>query len=397
MSRKRIWGAALFSLALGVALLIAYLATRAPREEPAMRATRVTGGDAPRAITIPLTDETRIGVTWAVADTAPIREAVRAVGQIVAAEPQIATIASKVDGWVDHLDVNFTGQRVSRGDPLLAVYSPMLVSAQEDLLLAKRLGTDVAAGTPDAAAGASSLLDASRRRLAYWDVPDSDIKQVEETGKISKTITLRSPVSGVVIEKNVLAGQNIMAGQALYRVADLRSVWLEGEVFEQDLRAVRVGQRVEATFQALPGVVREGRITYLYPTLDPEARTAKVRAEFANPDLALKPGMDATIRFTSEGSRRVVSVPRTAVLSTGDRNLAFVKRPNGKLEPHELVLGMADEQRVQVLRGLVQGDTVVASATFLVDAESNLGAVMGGMGNMPGMDMTKPVGPSPRK
>lgn len=397
MTRRRLVGSVLFGLALIAAVVTSYLATRPPRKASPMAPAGTSDADQPRTVTIPVRDESRIGVTYAIATMEPVHKDVRAVGQVVAAEPLVATVAPKVDGWIDHLYVNFTGQHVSRGEPLLSVYSPMLVSAQEELLLAKRLGAQVAGGTPDATAGALALLDASRRRLAYWDIPDADIHRLEETGEVTKTMTLRSPVSGIVIDKNVLAGQNIMAGQALYRVADLTTVWLEGEVFEQDLPAVHLDQVVEATFQALPGVVRRGRISYIYPTLDPEARTGKVRAEFANRDLALKPGMDATIRFAATSVAGLVSVPRTAVLSTGDQSMVFIKRPGGKLEPHLVTLGLADDQRVQVLRGIAAGDTVIASATFLVDAESNLGAVMGGMGNMPGMDITKPVDASPRK
>jgi Cu(I)/Ag(I) efflux system membrane fusion protein len=194
-----------------------------------------------------------------------------------------------------------------------------------------------------------------------------------------------------VVEKNVVAGQNVMAGQMLYRVADLGEVWLEGEVFEQDLATVRVGAEATAELQSLPGVRRRGRVAYVSPTLDPETRTAKVRVALANADLALKPGMVATIHFNTPGAAGIASVPRSAVLSTGERSMVFVRLPGGRLEPHEVTLGAANDLRVQILRGLALGDTVVASATFLVDAESNLGTALGGMGDMPGMDMAKPV------
>jgi len=177
----------------------------------------------------------------------------------------------------------------------------------------------------------------------------------------------------------------------LYKVADLSVVWLEGEVFERDLPLVQLGAMVTADFEALPGAHRSGRISYIFPTVNPETRTVRVRVVLSNPGLALKPGMYATIRITGTSPQSVLSVPRSAVLSTGERSLVFVKRRDGMLEPHPVVLGIANDTQVQILSGLAAGDTVVASATFLVDAESNLGSVLGGMGNMPGMDITKPV------
>ena len=201
-------------------------------------------------------------------------------------------------------------------------------------------------------------------------------------------------MSGVVLEKNVRAGQRIMAGDALYKVADLSVVWVEGEVFERDLASVHVGQQVQAEFQALPGATRSGRISYIYPTISPDTRTARVRVEMTNRDLALKPGMYATIRINGEHGDVVLNVPRSAVLSTGKRDVVFVRRADGMLEAREVQIGVANDARVQILRGLSAGETVVASATFLVDAESNLGSLLGGMGNMPGMDIAPPAAPA---
>jgi len=222
-------------------------------------------------------------------------------------------------------------------------------------------------------------------------VPEDEIRRVETTGSLHRTVTLRSPYAGVVVEKPVLAGQRIMPGDVAYKIADLSRVWLEGEVFERDLPAVRLGLTVSADFTALPGVVREGRVTYVYPTVNPDTRTARIRVELRNPGLALKPGMYATIRFAAP-TDSVLSVPRSAVLATGERNLVFVRGADGRFVPHLVTLGAATDARVEILRGLDPGDTVVASGTFLVDAESNLGTLMGGMGNMPGMDVTAPAG-----
>jgi membrane fusion protein, copper/silver efflux system len=197
-------------------------------------------------------------------------------------------------------------------------------------------------------------------------------------------------VSGFVVQKNVLQGQRVMAGDALYRLADLRSVWVEGDVFERDLSAVRLAQVVTAELDALPGRTRRGRITYIQPTLDPDTRTSRVRVELANHDLELKPGMYATLRWPGRGAASVLTVPRSAVIATGARTLVFLKRGDGMLEPRLVTVGSATADRIEILSGLSPGDTVVASATFLLDAESNLGALFGGMGNMPGMDMTTP-------
>jgi Cu(I)/Ag(I) efflux system membrane fusion protein len=181
-----------------------------------------------------------------------------------------------------------------------------------------------------------------------------------------------------------------MAGEVVYKIADLSRVWLEGEVFERDLPAVRLGLPVTAEFIALPGVIREGRVTYVYPTVNPDTRTARIRVELPNPEAALKPGMYATIRFSGR-TDSVLSVPRSAVLATGERNLVFVRSGAERFVPHVVTLGAATDDRVAILDGLSLSDTVVASGTFLMDAESNLGSLMGGMGNMPGMDVAAPA------
>lgn len=332
----------------------------------------------------------RIGVTYTTVTMGSLARDVRTVGQVTFDETRLKVISPKIDGWVERLHVDFTGPAIRAGDALLTIYSPMLVTAQEELLLAKRLSSEVASGTPDAVRGADELLHSARRRLAYWDIPEREIERLERTGEVQRALTLRAPVSGVVVEKAVLAGQRVMAGDALYRVADLGVVWVEGEVFEQDIASVRIGLPVVAEFEAYPGRQWSGRIAYLYPTLNPETRTARVRVELANPGLQLKPGMYATFRFEGAAREGVVSVPRSAVLTTGERSLVFVRRQDGKLEPREVRLGVAAGDRVEVRSGLAAGESVVASATFLVDAESNLGTALGGMGDMPGMDMTAP-------
>ena len=335
----------------------------------------------------------RIGVTFAPVVLGPLSREIRTVAQVTYDETRVKSISPKIDGWVEQLYVNYTGQAIAAGQALLTVYSPMLVSAQEELLLASKLSRSLSGASSDARGGATDLEAAARRRLQYWDISSAEIERIERTGQVRKNLTLRSPVSGVVIEKKVLGGQRIMSGEELYKIADLSVVWVEGEVFERDLPAIRIGAAVSAELDALPGEQRRGRITYLYPTLNAETRTARIRVALENPGLRLKPGMYATIRIEGAGAN-AVSVPRSAVLSTGERNLVFVRRSDGMLEPRPVTIGESTEDRTRILGGVNVGDTVVASATFLVDAESNLASSLGGMGDMPGMDIAKPA---PRK
>lgn len=395
----RAWG---YIAVLAITLGAVYFATRGKNAPASISTRRDHSASGPSAgtaqpVTLPPLEAQRIGVTYAVATVGPLGKEVRTVGQVTFDETRVQTISAKIDGWVDHLFVNATGQAVARGQPLLTIYSPMLVTAQEELLLAKRLQADVAGASGDTRRGADDLLTSARRRLAYWDISESEIRDIERTGQVRKTLSLRSPAGGYVLDKNVLAGQKIMAGDALYKVADLSTVWVEGEVFEQDLAAVHVGQAVNAEFDGLPGEHRMGRISNVYPTLNPETRTVRVRVVLPNGDLRLKPGMYATIRIATTERANVLTVPRSAVLSTGERSIVFVREANGQLSPREVALGASSDDRTEVMRGLTAGETVVASATFLVDAESNLGKALGGMGNMPGMDVTTPAKPLPAK
>lgn len=393
MTRNVLRGSA-YVLVIVAAILVVYVATRGAGPPTVMAAGHnhgdVASGDSAQPVRLTPDQARRIGVTYAPAMLGTLDREVRTVGQITYDETRLRTIAAKVDGFVEHLWVNSTGQRVLAGDPLFSIYSPMLVSAEEELLLAKRLQRDVSGGSRDAQQNAADLLSSARRRLAYWDIPDADIAAIERTGTMQRTLTLRSSASGYVLEKNIVAGQEIRAGDPLYRVADLRTVWVEGEVFEQDLATVQLGQIVHADFQALPGEHRMGRISYIYPTINPDTRTARVRVILPNGDMRLKPGMYATLRIAGTARSGVLSIPRDAVLSTGERNIVFVKERNGRLAPREVALGASNDDRVEILRGLAAGDTVVASATFLVDAESNIGKALGGMGNMPGMDISEP-------
>lgn len=332
-----------------------------------------------------------IGVTFAVVERGPLVRTVRTVGQVVPAEPGLADVTTKIDGFVEELFVDATGVTVRRGQRLLTLYSPMLVAAQEELLAAKRLAAALDSTDRQTWRNAQALLEASRRRLTYWDISADQIERLERTGEVTKTLALQAPVDGVVVEKMVVAGQSVMSGMKLYRIADLRTVWIEGAVFEQDLAFLRVGAPVRAELAAYPGRFVDGRVSFVWPTVDEQSRTARVRVAFANPGGLLKPGMYATLFFEAVLGADVLQLPAEAVVQTGERNLVFVVGEGGALAPREIVLGPRAGGRFQVLSGLAGGERIVASANFLVDAESRLtaGAGMAGMPGMPGMGEEK--------
>lgn len=328
--------------------------------------------------------ERALGVVYATVRRQTLVRTIRTVGQIAAPEPKIADITPKIEGYIERLLVNYTGAVVRRGEPLLELYSPMLVAAQEELLTAGRLvaALDSAdAQASEAWRNARATLEAARRRLAYWDITDQQIARIERTGEMTKTLTLVSPVDGIVLEKNVVEGQQVMPGLRLYRIADLTTVWAEGDVFEQDLQFVRVGSQAHIEVAAYPGQHLMGRVSFVYPTVEQESRTNRVRVTVPNPGLRLKPGMYATIYFDVE-LPRVVAVPAQALVATGQRNLVFVREAGGMLVPREVVVGARAGDWIQILSGLAEGETVVAAANFLVDAESRLASTAS---SMPGM------------
>jgi RND family efflux transporter MFP subunit len=343
--------------------------------------TDSTGAEIRSAVQLTPAQERALGVTYATVRREPLSRTVRTVGTIEAAEPRISDVTPKFEGFVERLYVDATGAPVRRGQPLLALYAPMLVAAQEELLTARRLVADVTATGGDPAR-AQALLDAARRRLAYWDISAEQITRLEQTGEVTRTLTLASPAAGVVLEKDVVEGQQVMSGMRLYRIADLRQVWVEGELFEQDLKFVGEGAQAHIEVAAYPGEHRMGRVTFVYPTVDPASRTNRVRVVVPNPDGRLKPGMFATLYFDVNAGEGEIVVPTDAVIVTGERNLVFVRDASGALVPRQVVLGARSDHRVQVIEGLVEGDVIVASANFLVDAESRLashGSEMPGM------------------
>lgn len=340
-----------------------------------------TGAALRQPVHLTPAQENALGVMYQTVGSRPLERTIRTVGRLVAAEDRVADVTLKVEGFVEQLYVSTTGEAVRRGQPLLTLYSPELVAAQEELLTARRLASRVDETAEEAWRSAQSMLEAARRRLSYWDVSDDQIERIEQTGEVTKTLTLHSPVSGIVLEKVVLEGQRVTPGVQLYQIADLSSVWVEGDVFEQDLQFIELGSQSHIEVAAYPGEHFMGRVSFVYPTVDMASRTNRVRVTLDNPDLRLKPGMFATMFFDTK-LPDALAVPLEAVLVTGERNLVFVRDAEGMLQPREVVLGPRAGDYVQILAGLESGETIVGSANFLVDAESRLSSTGGAM---PGM------------
>jgi Cu(I)/Ag(I) efflux system membrane fusion protein len=326
--------------------------------------------------------ERALGVTYTTVERGSLRKTIRTVGEIDAPEPKVGDVTPKIDGFVERLFVSYTGESVRPGQPLLTIYSPMMVAAQEELLTARRLLDRIDSTSGEPWRNANDMLAAARRRLEYWDVTRDQIDHIEHAREVSKTLTLVAPYGGIVLEKNVLEGQRVMAGDRLYRIADITEVWVEGEVFEQDLQFVHVGQQAHIEVSAYPSEHVMGRVSFVSPVVERQSRTNRVRVTVPNPGLRLKPGMFATIFFDATIGNDVLTVPLDAVIVTGERNIVFVRHEDGMLVPHEVVLGARAGDRVLILAGLDEGRTIVASASFLVDAESRLA---GTGGSMPGM------------
>lgn len=333
------------------------------------------------------------GITFGAVEMRALDNDVRTVGVVGFDETRLTQVAPRFSGFVERLHVNFTGQPVRAGQPLLDVYSPELVAAQEELLIARQLERTMdQTAVPGVPAGSSNLLAAARRRLRLWSISDAQIDRILRTGEAQRALTLHAPASGVVVEKNVVRGQAIESGQTLYTIADLSEVWIEAELREADAGNVRAGSGATVELAAFPGRPFSGRVEYVYPTLAETSRTLKARIALANSEGRLKPGMYATVRITTPG-RTALTVPASALIRTGERIMVFVDMGGGHLMQHDVEIGQSAGEYVEVLTGVEAGQRVVTSAQFLLDSESNLGEVMramtgmGGAGSMEGMNM----------
>lgn len=337
--------------------------------------------DTGSALKLSLDKVQKLGVRTETATLREMSRIVRAVGTIEVDERQVYTVAPKFEGWIERLHVNTTGQPVARGQPLMEVYSPDLVTAQQEYLIARKGAESMKDGSPEFQGSMQRLVASALQRLRNWDISDQELRQLEKEGTVRQTITLRSPVGGVVLEKPALKGMRFMPGEALYKISNLSSLWLVADVFEQDLALVRQGQPAKITVNAYPGQTFEGKVSFLYPTLTAETRTAKVRIELPNRGGLLKPAMYANVELLAGRARgKVLTVPDSAVLDSGTRQIVLVQRGEGTFEPRQVKLGMFGDGHVEVLDGLKPGETVVTSANFLIDAESNLRAALGSFG-----------------
>ena len=322
----------------------------------------------------------KLGVRAEAASLRVLGRAVRASGRVEADERRIVAITPKFEGYVERLHVNVTGQPVAKGEPLFEVYSPELVSAQREYAIAVQGVQAMQGAASEAQGGMRQLAESSLARLRNWDLSSEQIATLVRTGEAQRTVTLRSPVSGIVTEKKALAGMRFMPGETLYQVTDLSSVWVIADLFEQDIGLVRLGAKASVTFNAYPNRAFDGTITYIYPTLKAETRTVPVRIELANVGGLLKPGMFAQVELQVGNKSAVLTIPDSAVLDTGTRRIVLVQLMEGRFEPREVKLGSRSDSYVEVLAGVREGEQVVVAANFLIDAESNLKAVIGGMG-----------------
>jgi len=304
----------------------------------------------------------------------PLVKNVRTVGFVDYDETTLATVTTKVDGWIEKLYVDQTGVQVHKGDPLFELYSPELFSAQQEYLAALRnVQKKDVPSIPRSRMDSEGLVRDARQRLAYFDISPEQIAKLERTRKVRKTLTIRASFTGIVTHKNVVEGQKIKAGMDVFRIADLSTVWVMGKVFEYDVPYVRLGQEALMTLSYLPGKTFRGRVTYVYPYLEAKTREVPVRMEFHNPGYELKPGMYATVTLSSKVADRATLVPDVAVINTGLRSVVFAMPEPGRFEAREVKIGLRSEgNRLQVLSGLAPGETVVVSGQFLLDSESRL-------------------------
>lgn len=401
----------------GVAPAVAAPAAAAPAaatdHAQAGHATPVAEGAAPgpqRVLISPARQQT-IGVRTAIVGHRSMDSTIRTVGAMAYDETRITEVHPKIAGWVERTFVDFVGKTVRRGQPLLTIYSPELVSTQHEYLLALRARGQLSKSAfAETRSGAESLLEATRDRLRLWDVSDAQVEALERTGQVQRTLTLYSPFNGVVLERNTYAGQYITPDTATAKIADLSRIWVVAQIFEYETRSVKLGQEAQIEFPYGQSTRKlAGKITFIYPDIDPQTRRARVRIEFANPGLELKPETYVTVTIQVAGGH-ALAVPREAVIDTGIAQYVIVALADGYFEPRPVEVGTPVDAFYPVIKGLADGDRIVTSAQFLIDSETNLQAAMqamslsmpgmdmgagGDMKDMPGMDMTPKPAPVP--
>ncbi len=330
-----------------------------------------------------------IGVRYTEARQADMKRTLRTVGVVQMDDEKISRVHVKIAGWVEKVYLDSVGKLIKKGEPLFALYSPDLVSTEQEYLIARK-GQEYLSKSPyaEVVSGADSLLRATRDRLQLWGVTDAQIRTLDDSGKAERTMTLYSPIDGFVMTRNAYPQSYVTPETDLYDIADLSTIWVYVDIYEYEAPYVHIGQPAAMQLSYFPGKNYRGRVTYVYPTLDPKTRTIKVRLEFPNPNYGLKPEMYADVQLTIDYGRQVV-VPSEAVLNSGTRQLVFIAKPGGYFEPREIKVGDQFDGQYVVLAGLKPREKIVASGNFLIDSESSLGAAQQGMAGMSGMSAEK--------
>ncbi|MEP6866827.1 MAG: efflux RND transporter periplasmic adaptor subunit [Deltaproteobacteria bacterium] len=325
-----------------------------------------------------------VGVRTAVVGMQKVENTIRTVGMLAYDETRTTQIHTRVSGWVEQLYVDYVGKSVRRGQPLFAVYSPDLATAQGEYLVALHARAQVTGGA-DTLAAADALLAASRERLRRWDVSDAQIAELEHAGHAARTMTIASPFDGVVLEKSAFAGQYVTPDMTSFRLGDLSTVWVMGQVFEYEAGSLRIGDSIDVEFPYDQAAKLQARIDFIYPEVDPQTRRVRFRASLKNTDLKLKPDTYVTLVWHGETTKRLV-VPKEAVIDTGARKYVLLALADGYFEPRDVQVGSPIGEFYPVIGGVTDGARVVTSAQFLIDSETNLMAAMQGMSlTMPGM------------
>jgi membrane fusion protein, copper/silver efflux system len=315
----------------------------------------------------------KLGVKTAIVANRTLTRSIRALGSIQVDERRVHAVTPKFEGWIQHLYVNATGQTVKRGQPLLEIYSPELMTAQQEYLIARQGRQALQQGSTQARDMAEHLADNALQRLHYWDIAPAQLQRLQHHEKTMDTLPLLSPVNGVVMDKPAVEGMRFMPGELLFRIADLTTVWLLADVFEQDIGGVHPGQAVQVHINAYPDKLFSGKVGFIYPTLTTETRTVKVRIELPNAEGLLKPGLYGSVVLATQVDKDAhLAVPDSAIIDSGMRQVVLLQRSAGQFEPRTVKLGLKADGYWEVLEGLEAGDEVVTRANFLIDAESNL-------------------------
>ncbi|MGH7813728.1 MAG: efflux RND transporter periplasmic adaptor subunit [Candidatus Binataceae bacterium] len=369
-------------LAIGIAAS-AFVLRGIPRSGPA------GAGDPPKpavhhpagpdTVTIDPAMMQDLGVRTVAVEPRVITAAIRTTGYVSYDENRLSKVNARIGGWIEKVRVAYVGQEVHRGEQLLGIYSPELMLTEEDYLRSRELADSNNGGDGAARRDGAALMSAAAERLKLWGIAPSELRKLERTGHVSDTVPIEATAGGVVTATNVVEGAHVKAGDDLYAIADLSRVWVFADIYERELSLAQVGQAAEVSSDALAGKRFDGRVDYIYPEVNAQTRTVKVRLQFGNPRSELRPGMYVKVTLLAPSETRVLAVPAEAVLNSGVRNLVIVARGGGHFEPREVEVGAQSSGYFAVLSGLRPGERVVTSAQFLIDSESNLNEALSAM------------------